>query len=170
MTRLLASVTMNVSILLAGTSALGGANVAPTRTYLAVGKHANAVHRAMRILTRIFRSEAGQGCSGYFVAKGWKVAETFSNGSTLVIFTDVELPGTHAEVFATSGKTAPWSVIYLNPKRLAEDAWPKLGDCELASLLLHELGHLARKDAVDNEPEDFFGQCKVRCLDPGKWR
>lgn len=42
--------------------------------------------------------------------------------------------------------------------------------CELASLLLHELGHLARRDTRDNEPPEFFLVCRLsHCVDPGKF-
>jgi RHS repeat-associated protein len=41
--------------------------------------------------------------------------------------------------------------------------------CDLASLILHEAGHLSRKDTTDNEPPDFFTKCKFGCINPGKW-
>ena len=42
--------------------------------------------------------------------------------------------------------------------------------CDLASLLLHEMGHLARRDTRDNEPPEFFLVCRLsRCVDPAKF-
>ena len=42
--------------------------------------------------------------------------------------------------------------------------------CELASLLLHELGHLARRDTRDNEPPEFFALCRLSsCVDPARF-
>ncbi|MCG8459182.1 MAG: hypothetical protein MI919_23140 [Holophagales bacterium] len=42
--------------------------------------------------------------------------------------------------------------------------------CELASLLLHELGHLARRDTTDHEPPDFFDACRLGpCIDPARY-
>ena len=42
--------------------------------------------------------------------------------------------------------------------------------CELASLLLHELGHLARRDTRDNEPPEFFVVCRLSaCIDPARY-
>jgi len=39
---------------------------------------------------------------------------------------------------------------------------------EVASVILHELGHLARQDTTDNEPENFFQDCRCGNLNPGK--
>lgn len=42
--------------------------------------------------------------------------------------------------------------------------------CDLASLLLHEMGHLARRDTRDNEPPDFFAACHLNvCIDPSRY-
>ncbi len=42
--------------------------------------------------------------------------------------------------------------------------------CELASLLLHEMGHLARRDTRDNEPPKFFIVCRLSaCVDPARF-
>lgn len=43
--------------------------------------------------------------------------------------------------------------------------------CKLASVLLHELGHLARRDVGhDYEPSDFFKICNLGCADPGRFQ
>lgn len=43
--------------------------------------------------------------------------------------------------------------------------------CALGSLLLHELGHLARRDRYDNEPPAFFARCRLSaCIDAGRYR
>ena len=42
--------------------------------------------------------------------------------------------------------------------------------CALASLIVHEAGHLARQDMHDNEPQDFFNACRFGCIEPGKYR
>ena len=42
--------------------------------------------------------------------------------------------------------------------------------CDLASLLLHEMGHLAREDNKDNEPTHFFNLCHLNgCVNPAKF-
>jgi hypothetical protein len=41
--------------------------------------------------------------------------------------------------------------------------------CELASLILHEIIHLARKDKGREEDLDFQTKCKIGCLDPTKY-
>lgn len=44
--------------------------------------------------------------------------------------------------------------------------------CLLASVILHEMGHLARQDTQDNEPSDFFKTCRLPggCVNPGRGR
>lgn len=42
--------------------------------------------------------------------------------------------------------------------------------CALASLLLHEMGHLARQDTRDNEPAELFLVCRLSsCVDPARF-
>ena len=42
--------------------------------------------------------------------------------------------------------------------------------CGLASLMLHEMGHLARRDTRDNEPPEFFVACRLSaCVDPARY-
>ena len=42
--------------------------------------------------------------------------------------------------------------------------------CALASLLLHEMGHLARRDTRDNEPPEFFAACRLSsCVNPARY-
>jgi Zn-dependent protease with chaperone function len=43
--------------------------------------------------------------------------------------------------------------------------------CRLASLIMHEMGHLARQDTEKNEPPDFFRVCNLDgCVAPGRFR
>jgi hypothetical protein len=130
---------------------------------LVTGPHAARVDRALRLVKAVLESSSGAECRGYFEARGWPGA------GPLVITTDAAFPE-RAEALATVAAGEPWSVIQLNPEKLAEGADPGLGDCGLASLLLHEMGHLARHDKQDSEPRDFFQACHVRCLNPGRWR
>lgn len=44
-----------------------------------------------------------------------------------------------------------------------------IGD-DVAGVILHERGHLARKDTKDNEPKNFFTACQCGTIDPGKRR
>lgn len=49
--------------------------------------------------------------------------------------------------------------------------FPRPRLCDLASLILHELGHLARQDTEDHEPRAFFMACRLSsCIDPGRYR
>ena len=59
----------------------------------------------------------------------------------------------------------PFEVIFVDPTCFRGN---KI--CDLASLLLHEMGHLARQDTQDNEPKDFFAACRLSaCIDPGRF-
>ncbi|MEM9597591.1 MAG: hypothetical protein AAGD06_25210 [Acidobacteriota bacterium] len=60
----------------------------------------------------------------------------------------------------------PFERIYVDPSCFRG---PR--SCELASLLLHEMGHLARRDTRDNEPRDFFDACRLSfCVDPARFQ
>jgi hypothetical protein len=142
----------------------------PAHPFLVVGKHAERVYRALSLLQRLLRSEAACDCVKYFEERGWRISKGISNGGLLVIFTDVEFPASAWDAHGLAQAQSPWSVIHLNPSKLSETAWPRLDDCALASVLLHEMGHLARKDRADNEPADFFRKCRVKFLDPKGWR
>ena len=62
-------------------------------------------------------------------------------------------------------KGPPFQYFWVNP-----DCFKKPNPCKLASLLLHEMGHLARQDTTDNEPGDFFKDCNLGCARPGDYR
>lgn len=60
---------------------------------------------------------------------------------------------------------APFEVLFIDPS-----CFRGRGICDLASLLLHEMGHLARRDTSDQEPPDFFIACRLsRCVDPSRY-
>lgn len=60
----------------------------------------------------------------------------------------------------------PFDVLFVDPR-----CFPQGRNCDLASLLLHELGHLARRDTDDHEPFDFFAACRLSaCVDPARFR
>lgn len=60
---------------------------------------------------------------------------------------------------------APFTYLWITP-----DCFRRPGPCEVASILMHEMGHLARKDTTDNEPQDFFTACRFGCVRPGDFR
>ena len=60
---------------------------------------------------------------------------------------------------------SPFLYFWVNP-----NCFKKPNPCKLASLLLHEMGHLARQDTTDNEPSDFFKDCNLGCASPGDYR
>jgi RHS repeat-associated protein len=77
--------------------------------------------------------------------------------------------GVPPDDFAYSQSDAPFSYTWLF-KQGFFPSLKRLSPCDLASLILHEAGHLARQDKTDNEPVDFFKKCKFGCIDPGKFR
>ncbi|HET7436021.1 MAG TPA: RHS repeat-associated core domain-containing protein [Thermoanaerobaculia bacterium] len=69
---------------------------------------------------------------------------------------------------AHSQKAAPWWYTWLYRRNFTPGNY-LLSPCRLASLILHEVGHLARNDTVDNEPPEFFQKCRFGCINPGEW-
>lgn len=55
--------------------------------------------------------------------------------------------------------------IFLNPA-----CFRKPDFCRLASIIMHEMGHLARQDTTDYEPEDFFRTCSAVWVKPERFR
>jgi hypothetical protein len=41
---------------------------------------------------------------------------------------------------------------------------------EVSSVILHEMGHNARRDSHDNEPPEFFRKCNLGCAQPGRFQ
>jgi RHS repeat-associated protein len=69
---------------------------------------------------------------------------------------------------AHSQKGSPWTYTFLYENNFPPSA-SQLSECRLASLILHEVGHLARQDTTDNEPQEFFSKCQFGCINPGEW-
>jgi hypothetical protein len=134
--------------------------------YIVTGPHAPQVHRAMRKLERLLQLPEACQCTAYLEERGWSRFRRVADDMPLTITTELAFPRPAQAAYAMAQSRKPWTVIHLNPARLGQ----KLGDCELASILLHELGHLARRDTTDHEPADFFRKCRVRCLKPGRMR
>lgn len=59
----------------------------------------------------------------------------------------------------------PFEVLFVDKRCFRQ---PQI--CDLASLILHEIGHLARRDTRDNEPPGFFAACRLSvCVDPARY-
>ena len=59
----------------------------------------------------------------------------------------------------------PFELLFIDPR-----CFRGRQVCELASLLLHEMGHLARRDTRDHEPPEFFAVCRLSaCVDPARY-
>lgn len=121
------------------------------------------LERALVLLRRSIRP--GTPCHAYFRDLGLDPEVLLSpGGPPYVTYLDHRaFPGEGVCAKAQAG--VPFSYIFLNPD------CPLGGDdtCAVASLLLHEMGHLARRDVTDNEPPEFFEACRVGCLRPGEF-
>jgi hypothetical protein len=170
MGRTIRAVAVGSSLLFLSAEAAPAAMPAPACSCLAVGRYTDRVVRALKLLQRLLDSKSGGACANYFEERGWSIRGGFGKKATLVIFTETEFPGSAWDAYGLAQTQSPWTVIYLNRRKLAEQSWPRLDDCTLASILLHEMGHLARRDMYDDEPSDFFHECRVGCLEPGRWR
>lgn len=59
----------------------------------------------------------------------------------------------------------PFELLFVDPR-----CFRGRDVCDLASLLLHEIGHLARRDTRDNEPPGFFAACRLSfCVNPARY-
>ncbi len=65
----------------------------------------------------------------------------------------------------TAQTSNPWIWLFVNP-----ECYRKPDPCGFASNILHEMGHLARKDTTDNEPNDYFKACNLGCAAAGNYR
>lgn len=75
------------------------------------------------------------------------------------------LPGRSDRVCGAAQGGPPFEWVYVDAECFRH---PRL--CDLASLILHEMGHLARRDTRDREPREFFRACRLSaCVDPGRY-
>jgi hypothetical protein len=104
-------------------------------------------------------------CCDYFKERGIDLTQWASPGGPpyITVHPVPSLPPTDAKAY--SQNRSPWWIINVRDTFFSEAApW------DLASLLLHEMGHLARHDTAKIEPNDFFEACKMGPLMPGKYR
>ena len=106
----------------------------------------------------------GRSCRTYFSELGVDVVAWLDLTGPPFI---KEVPGRRGrdlDGIAQAGPPFQWVFIRGRGARSADA-------CRLGSLLLHELGHLARRDVTDNEPPEFFSRCRLSaCIDAGRYR
>jgi len=119
------------------------------------------VERALVMLRRAVRP--GGSCDAYFRALGVDPEALLSLGEPpyLIYLDGNRFAGEGICAKAQAGE--PFSYVFLNPDCPLDGK----DTCAVASLLLHEMGHLARRDITDNEPPEFFEACRVGCVRPG---
>jgi hypothetical protein len=104
-------------------------------------------------------------CGGYFEHKGVDI-EAWTSAGGAPYFVQRKREGSKfGRACGFAQKAAPFTYVHVN-----WDCFQKTGVCSLASFLLHEMGHLARKDTHDNEPAGFFEVCDLGCADAGDFQ
>ncbi len=130
-----------------------------------------AIDEAMRVMreemAKFKNQKACNRCVQYFAHLVTDLEEWAKPGGPPYITPQVRPHGTPISVGGYSQKQAPWEYLFIFDDRLGPRA---LKPCELASDILHEMGHLARNDSTDNEPQFFFDACRIGCLNPGRTR
>ncbi|HEU4890869.1 MAG TPA: RHS repeat-associated core domain-containing protein [Vicinamibacterales bacterium] len=122
------------------------------------------VDSAMDLIRKELEKKSGCKCVDYFKDLDVTVKTWASKGGPPYISTRTDLAG---DIGGIAQNGAPWTYMWLNTNRAITE---RMNPCTLGSILLHEMGHLARKDTKDNEPNDFFNKCRMGCIAPGSWR
>ncbi len=130
-----------------------------------------AIDEAMRVMreemAKARNKKACDRCVQYFSKLLADVEAWAMPGGPPYIVPQSRPRGIPITVGGYSQTKAPWEYIFIFDDRLGARA---LKPCELASDILHEMGHLARNDSTDNEPPLFFNACRIGCLNPGRGR
>lgn len=122
------------------------------------------VRRAAARVADELKTARGASCRDYFAEQGIDVLAWLELAGP-PYFKEVE-PRRLDRTCAWSQPSPPFEWVFVCSLCLYER-----DPCPLGSLLLHELGHLARRDSHDNEPTDFLVRCRVSsCIDVGRYR
>jgi len=130
-----------------------------------------AIGAAFALIKQQLAKDKCGDCKKYFASQPnlQDIDQWTQPGGPPYISTVAKPAGVSGGVFAYSQEGAPFSYAWLF-KDAFFPSTKKLSPCDLASLILHEAGHLARQDTTDNEPSDFFKKCKIGCVNPGKFK
>ncbi|MBI2569487.1 MAG: RHS repeat-associated core domain-containing protein [Candidatus Schekmanbacteria bacterium] len=129
------------------------------------------IHDAMTELREQMASTSCISCKEYFAKANnpqLKNMEewTKNNGQPPYFMIKDRESTTEKDIKGHAQKTMAFTNIYL----FRDIFTGPMSPCTLASILLHEGGHLARMDTVENEPADFFNTCRIGCVLPGRFR
>lgn len=126
------------------------------------------VEVAAREVRSQLRGPRGRSCGDYFAERGVDLGAWLAlEGPPYVKEVGRDQGGRSVrQVHGSAQAGAPFEWVFIGgPGARSTDA------CRLGSLLLHELGHLARRDVTDNEPLEFFSRCRLSaCIDAGRFR
>jgi len=135
-----------------------------------VSSHDMEFARRVENAINLLRKQAGSSptCLAYFEQLGVDLGDWLAPGSPPYIVPrklDFFSRGNTRPVCGGAQSRPPFELIFIDKR-----CFRHLRVCDLASLLLHELGHLARRDTRDNEPSDFFAGCRLStCIDPARY-
>ena len=131
----------------------------------------NAIEAAFALIRSQMTKNTCGDCKKYFASQSnlQDIDKWTEPGGPPYVSTTVRSASASTDVFAYSQNAPPFLYTWL----YKDDFFPspkRLSPCDLASLILHEAGHLSRQDTTDNEPADFFKKCAFGCINPGKFR
>lgn len=104
-------------------------------------------------------------CTQYFSQLGQTLDTMIApGGPPFIVFVPegTLFSGSSPRTCGTAQTGPPFTYLFIR-----ESCFEKPDPCKLASAILHEMGHLARKDNHDNEPPEFFKDCNLGCAKPG---
>jgi RHS repeat-associated protein len=125
----------------------------------------NAMERIRRGLDRKRRRNRDC-CTSYFANLNQDLdALTMTGGPPFITFASSSAFGGSTSVCGKPQTGPPFTYIFIN-----KACFQRPDPCKLASVILHEMGHNARRDSHDNEPPEFFRKCNLGCAQPGRFQ
>jgi RHS repeat-associated protein len=145
----------------------------PTGLATIVGRPKSPYTQRLKDALEFFRKELRDNpspqCDAYFQAqpnpefKDFRKALLTDGGPPYIRAAD-KPRGVSGDTAAYSQQGAPWTYMTIFKDFMDKN---RIGN-EVPSVILHELGHLARQDTTDNEPQQFFDACVCGSINPGK--
>jgi len=127
------------------------------------GRFKREIEGAIEQIRKDLANDKGGCCAQYFAADGVDIQQWLQPGGPPHIVQSTQ--SVREGVCGWAQKGPPFSYLFVN-----WDCFRTPNPCRLASLVLHETGHLARHDTTDNEPALFFELCNFGCTNPGRFQ
>lgn len=147
-------------------------SIDPTGLATVLGKASNPytqkLKNALERVRKELRDNPSPACDAYFQAqtnpafKDFRAALLAEGGPPYIMALD-KPQGVGSDTAAYAPPREPFQHMVIFKDFLDKNP---IGNA-VPSVIMHELGHLARKDTRDNEPQDFFKACTCGSLNPG---